>query len=100
MNTENAPKIRRQPAAGSGSSRIDLVSQKAGEKRRTSAAACVSPELVEAIRASAERSGASVSSFVREAVEASVKAEHAAAGVPWPPAGASAKEAPLAATEA
>lgn len=100
MNSENAPVLRPKPAA-SGTSRIDIVSQRPGGPRRTSAAACVEPALVDGIRASASRGGQSISSFIREAVAEKVKAEHAAAGEPWPPAQAESTEEPaLAASEA
>lgn len=100
MNSENAPVLRPKPAA-SGTSRIDIVSQRPGGPRRTSAAACVEPALVDGIRRSASRSGLSISAFIREAVEAHVRAEHEAAFELWPPAPAESTEEPaLAASEA
>lgn len=86
MNEENAPKTRRRPApSGSGTSRIDIVSQRPGGPRRTSAASCVEPALVDGIRAAAPLTGESISAFIRGAVEAKVRMTFAAAGKPWPP---------------
>lgn len=96
MNEENAPKTRRRPAAtapGSGSSRIDIVSQRPGGPRRTSAASCVEPVLIDGIKEAAARSGESTSAFIRQAVEARVRLTYTAAGLPWPPPAEPAAEA-------
>ncbi len=103
MNSENSPvrRPRKSAPTGSGTSRIDIVTQRPGGPRRTSAASCVEPVLVDGIRASAAREGASISAFVREAVEERVRASHEAAGLPWPPPAEPASEEPaLAAGEA